>query len=88
MNQDLTRFVKHVRSVSTTETDFVLQIKAEEPQEVTHHCVSAGDQRHGDPGTDPQRAGPYDGDPADLSPVEGQQQPLHQTEPPHLLAAL
>lgn len=50
--------------------------------------VSAGDQRHGDPGVDPQRVGPDDGDPADLSPVEGQQQPLHQAEPPHLLAAV
>lgn len=51
-------------------------------------CISAGDQRHGDPGADAQRAGPDDGDPADLPPVEGQQQPLRQAEPPHLLAAV
>lgn len=50
--------------------------------------VTAGDQRHGDLGTDPQRTGPDDGDPADLSPVEGQQQSLHQTEPPDLLPAV
>lgn len=50
--------------------------------------VSAGNQRHRDPGADPQRAGPHDGDPADLPTVEGQQQPMYETEPPDLLAAV
>lgn len=50
--------------------------------------LSAGDQRHGDLGAYPQCTGPDDGDPADLSPVAGQQQPLHQAEPPDLLTAV
>lgn len=69
---------------------FALQIKAGEPQEVNGSVseLSAGDQRHGDPGAYPQCTGPDDGDPADLSPVAGQQQPLHQAEPPDLLTAV
>lgn len=52
------------------------------------HLVTAGNQRHRHPGADPQRAGPHDGDPADLPTVEGQQQPVYETEPPHLIAAV
>lgn len=48
----------------------------------------AGNQRHGDPGAYPQRTGPYDGDPADLPHVAGQQQPLHEAQPQDLLTAV
>lgn len=55
-----------------------------------HACflTPAGNQRHGDPGAHPQCTGPYDGDPADLPHVAGQQQPLHEAQPQDLLAAV
>lgn len=49
---------------------------------------SAGNQRHRDPGAYPQCTGAYDGDPADLPHVAGQQQPLHEAQPQDLLAAV
>lgn len=49
---------------------------------------SAGDQRCRDPGTGTQRPGSVDGHPPDLPAMEGQQRPMHEKQPPHLLAAM
>lgn len=50
--------------------------------------MTAGNQRHRDPGADPQCTGSYDCNPTDISAMEGQQHPLHETEAPDLLAAV
>lgn len=50
--------------------------------------MTAGNQRHGDPGADPQCTGAHDCDPTDFPPVEGQQHPLYEAEPPDLVAAV
>lgn len=86
-------FLKHVESVFCKEPYILLENYRKSlfvDQEVNERVseLSAGDQRHRDLGAYPQCTGPDDGDPADLSPVEGQQQPLHQTEPPDLLTAV
>lgn len=49
---------------------------------------SAGGERRGHHGAGSQLPGPDDHHPSDLPAVEGHQRPLHEEQPPHLLAAL
>lgn len=55
---------------------------------LSRRLIATGNQRHRDPGAYPQCTGTHDGDPADLPVAEGQQHPLHEAEPPDLLAAV